>query len=75
VTLEYEKLEFKEGFTLCEMDEVDLILGNISFEAYIVDERRKQAWLVVCQDGKEVTLKLSRSPLATGGKLNLVSLK
>ena len=73
--MEYEKLEFNEGFILCKMDEVDLILDKISFEAYIVDERRKHAWLVVCQDGKEVTLKLSRSSLAAGGNLNLVSLK
>jgi hypothetical protein len=43
VTLEYEKLEFKEGFTLCEMDEVDLILGDTFFVAHIVDVRRKPA--------------------------------
>jgi hypothetical protein len=75
VNLEYEKLEFRDNFTLCKMDEIDLIIGDTFFEAYIVDVRRKLTWLVVCYDGKEVTLKLSRSPMATRGKLNLVSLE
>jgi hypothetical protein len=30
--------------------------------------------MVVCREGKEVTLKLSRNPMAAGGKLNFVSL-
>ena len=30
--------------------------------------------MVVCCDGKEVTLKLSRNPMVAGGKLNFVSL-
>ena len=31
--------------------------------------------LVVCCDGKEVTLQLTRTPMARGGKLNLVSME
>jgi hypothetical protein len=51
VTLECEKLEFQECFTLCKINEVDFILGNTFFEAHIVDVRRKRAQLVVCCDG------------------------
>ena len=31
--------------------------------------------LVVCRDGKEVTLQLTRTPMARGDKLNLVSME
>ena len=68
-------LEFVESFTLCEMDEVDLILGDTFFEAHTVDVRHKPVRLVVCRDGKEVTLQLTRTPMAGGGKLNLVSME
>jgi hypothetical protein len=43
VTFECEKLEIRESFILCEMDEVDLILGDTFFVAHIVDVRRKPA--------------------------------
>ena len=68
-------LEFVESFTLCEMDEVDLILRDTFFEAHIVDVRRKPVHLVVCHDSKEVTLQLIRTPMARGCKLNLVSME
>ena len=58
VNLKSEALEFVESFTLCEMDKVDLILGDTYFEAHIVDVRRKPVCLVVCYDGNEVTLQL-----------------
>lgn len=74
VTLRCGTLEFVENFTLCEMDEVDLILGDTFFEAHTVDVRRKPARLVVRRDGKELVLKLTRGPSIAGGKLNLVSL-
>jgi hypothetical protein len=35
VTLEYENLEFRENFTLYEMDEIDFILGDTFFEVGI----------------------------------------
>ena len=38
------------------------------------DVRRKAVRLVVCCNGKEMTLKLTRAPMAGGGKLNLVSI-
>ena len=57
------------------MDEIDLIIGDTFFEAYIVDVKWKLTWLVVWYDGKNVTLKLSRSFMATRGTLNLVSLE
>ena len=75
VNLKSGALEFVESFTLCEMDEVDLILGNTFFEAHIVDVRCKPACLVVCRDGKKVTLQLTRIPMAGGGELNLVSME
>ena len=75
VNLKSGALEFVESFTLCEMDEVDLILGDTFFEAHTVDVRRKPVCLVVCRDGKEVTLQLTRTPMAGGGKLNLASIE
>ena len=74
VNLKSGALEFVESFKLCEMDEVDLILGD-TFEAHTTDVRRKLVRLVVCRDGKEVTLQLTRAPMAGGGKLNLVSME
>ena len=41
VNLKSGALEFVESFALCEMDEVDLILGDTFFEAHIVDVRCK----------------------------------
>ena len=75
VNLKSGALEFVESFTLCEMDEVDLILGDTFFEAHIVDVRLKPVRFVVCRDGKEMTLQLTRTPMARGGKLNLVSME
>ena len=75
VTMTSGMVEFVESFTLCEMDEVDLILGDTFFEAHSVDVRRKPTRLVVCRDGREVVLQLSRNPMVAGGKLNLVSLE
>ena len=40
-----------------------------------MDVRHKLMHLVVCRDGKEGTLQLTRTPMARGGKLNLVSMK
>ena len=75
VDLKSGALEFVESFTQCKMDEVDLILGDTYFEMHIVDVRLKPVRLVVCCDGKEVTLKFTRAPMARGGKLNLVSME
>lgn len=66
--------EFKDNFTLSEMNEVDLILGDTFFETHTVDVRCKPVRLVVCCDGKEMTLKLKKNPMAGGGKLNSVSI-
>jgi hypothetical protein len=74
VNLKCGMLEFKENFTLCKMDEVDLILGDTFFETHTVDVRRKPVRLIFCRHGKQMTLKLTRIPLAGGGKLSLVSI-
>jgi hypothetical protein len=65
---------FKENFILCEMDEVKIILGEIFFETHTVDVTCKPMWLVVFRNDKEMTLKLTRTPMAGGSKLNLVSI-
>ena len=75
VNLKSGALEFVESFTLCEMNEVDLILGDTFFEAHIVNMRRKLLRFMVCRDGKEVTLQLTRTAMAGGSKLNLVSME
>ena len=48
--------------TLCEIDEVDLILGN-TFETDTLDMRSRLVCFVVCHNGKEVTLKLTSNPM------------
>jgi hypothetical protein len=53
VNLKCGTLEFTKNFTLCEMDEVDLILGDTFFETHTVDVRRKPIRLVVCCNGKD----------------------
>ena len=75
VNLKSGALEIVESFILCEINEMDLILKDTFFEVHIVDVRRKPVHLVVCCDGKEVTLQLTRTPKAGGGKLNLVSME
>ena len=74
VTFKCGTLDFVESFSLCEMDEMDLLLGDTFFETHTVDVKRKPVRLVVCRDGKELSLKLTRYHLAGGGKLNLVSM-
>ena len=54
------------------MDEVDLILEDILFEAHIIDVKKKPMRLVVCHGKKEVTLKLTKTLMVGGGKLNMV---
>jgi hypothetical protein len=53
VNLKCGTFEFKENFTLCEMDEVDLILGDTFFETHTVDVRRKPVRVVLCRNGKK----------------------
>ena len=74
VNLKSRALEFVESFTLCEMNEVDLILMDSFFEVHRVDVRCKPIRLVVCHDDKKLTLQLTRTLMA-GGKLNLISME
>lgn len=57
-----------KSFIFCEMNE------DTFLETHTVDERRKPVRLVVCCDGKEERLKLTKISMARGGKLNLVSI-
>ena len=52
-------LEFKENFTLCNIDEINLILDDTFFEAHTMDVWQKSAWQMLCQDGKKMLLKES----------------
>ena len=72
MTLKSEALEFVENFTLCEMDEVDLILMETFSKTRTMDVREKPMHLIVCSDSKGMTLKPTKTPMARGGKLNLV---
>ena len=44
VNLKCSTFEFKENFTLCEIDELDLIQMDIFFKTYTVDVMRKPIW-------------------------------
>ena len=57
------------------MDEVGFILGDTFFEAHTVDVRCKPVRFMAYCDGKEVTLQLTKTLMAGGGKLNLVSME
>lgn len=57
VNLNCTTFEFKESFTHCEVNMVDLILEDVFFEIDTVDVRHKSVRLVVCRDGKNDTLK------------------
>jgi hypothetical protein len=54
------------------MNEVALILGDTFFETHTVDVKCKLVRLVICCNGKEMTLMLMKTSMAGGGKLNSV---
>ena len=48
VILKFKTLEFVESFTLCEMNDVNLILRDFVFEIHTVDVRHKVMHFVAC---------------------------
>lgn len=69
VTLKFGTLKFLEGFTLYEMDVMDLIWEKTFFKTFTVIVRCKLVCLVMCCDGKEVILTLIKIPMMGGRKL------
>ena len=49
------------NFTVCEMDGIDLILGNTFFDAYGVDIRRRPLRVVANPEGKEIELVFTKA--------------
>ena len=63
----------KESFTICEMDDIDVVLGLTFLEAYNEEFKCKKWELVVQSDGKEFVLPLTKLSGAFGGHLNFIS--
>ena len=59
----------EESFTICEMDDIDVVLGLTFLEAYNGVFKGKKSELVVQSDGKEFVLPLTKS----SGRLEDVS--
>ena len=63
----------EESFTICEMDDIDVVLGLTFLEAYNGVFKGKKRELVIQNDGKEFVLPLTKSSGAFGGRLNFIS--
>ena len=73
VPIEYGTWKGKESFTICEMDDIDVVLGLTFLKAYNGVFKGKKRELVVQSDGKEFVLPLTKSSGAFGGRLNFIS--
>jgi hypothetical protein len=70
------KFSFVEDFTLCDMDEVDFILGNTFLDTYGVDIRRRPKVKVIANvDGKELELDIIKTPSFGGSQILLASIE
>ena len=63
----------EENFTICEMDDIDVVLGLTFLEAYNGVFKGKNPELVVQSDGKQFVLPLTKLSRAFGGRLNFIS--
>ena len=61
----------KESFTICKMDNIDVVLGLTFLEAYNREFKHKKRKLIVQSNGKEFVLPLTKSSGAFGGRLTL----
>ena len=66
-------MEREESFTICEMDDIDVILDLTFLKAYNRVFKGKKRELVVQRNGKEFVLPLTKSSGAFGGHLNFIS--
>ena len=60
-------------FTICEIDDINVVLGLTFLEAYNGVFKGKKRELVVQSDDKEFVLPLTKSSGAFGGRLNFIS--
>lgn len=68
-------IKFLGDFTLCKIDEVHLILEETFIKFHMVDVKCKPVWLWCAMMAKQkLNLKLTKTPLVRGAKLNLVSM-
>ena len=65
----------EESFTICEMDDIDVVLGLTFLEAFSEVFKGKKWELVIQSDGKEFVLPLTKSSGAFGGRLNFISVR
>ena len=63
----------EENFTICEMEDINVVLGLTFLEAYNRVFKGKKWELVVQNDGKDFVLPLTKSSRAFGGRLNFIS--
>ena len=63
----------EESFTICEMDNMDVVLGLTFLEAYNRVFKGKKRELIVQSDDKEFVLPLTKSSGAFGGRLIFIS--
>ena len=61
VSIECGKWKREESFTICEMNDIDDILGLTFLEAYNGVFKGKKRELVVQSDGKELVLPFTKS--------------
>ena len=75
VPIECETWKGEESFTICEMDDIDVVLGLTFLEAYKGVLKDKKRELIVQSDGKEFILPLTKSSGAFGRCLNFISVR
>ena len=63
----------EESFTICEIDDIDVVLGLTFLEAYNGVFKGKKRELVVQSDSKEFVLPLTKSSGAFRGRLHFIS--
>ena len=63
----------RESFTICEMDDINVVLDLTFLEAYNGVFKGKKCELVIQSDSRELVLPLTKSSRAFGGRLNFIS--
>ena len=63
----------EESLTICEIGDIDVVMGLTFLEAYNGVFKDKKRELVVQSDGKEFVLPLTKSSGVFGGRLNFIS--
>jgi len=67
VEVKCREFTFVEDVIVCDMDGVDLIIGNTFLDTYAVDIRWRPSLKVVANvDGNEVELEITKSPIMLG---------